>query len=72
MGFFTLEDNVSDATTHVVSMEPRRTLNLLRALSRGLWILEFPWIDDSLRAGVWLSEEKYEMKDFSRAVEVSK
>ncbi|XP_055917218.1 uncharacterized protein LOC129949657 isoform X2 [Eupeodes corollae] len=67
---FQLESNVSENTTHVVSYEPRRTFNLLRGLVRGLWILNYNWVIDSVKAGQWLNEEKYEMQDFSTAVEI--
>ncbi|XP_037814580.1 microcephalin isoform X2 [Lucilia sericata] len=70
LGVFTLESTVTDTTTHLVSLEPRRTLNLLRALTRGLWILEYSWILDSLKAGHWLAEEPHELKDFSRGIEI--
>ncbi|XP_046809821.1 microcephalin isoform X2 [Lucilia cuprina] len=70
LGVFSLESTVTDTTTHLVSLEPRRTLNLLRALTRGLWILEYSWILDSLKAGHWLAEEPHELKDFSRGIEI--
>ncbi|XP_065368282.1 microcephalin isoform X2 [Calliphora vicina] len=70
LGVFTLESSVTDTTTHLVSLEPRRTLNLLRALTRGLWILEYSWILDSLKAGKWMLEEPHELRDFSRAIEI--
>lgn len=70
LGIFTLENTVTDTTTHLVSLEPRRTLNLLRAITRGLWILEYTWIEESLKAGEWLEEEAYELRSFSRGVEV--
>lgn len=72
MGVFVLESCVTDATTHLVSLEPRRTLNLLKGLVRGLWILDYTWIVDSLNAGKWLPEESHELQDFSRGIEVNK
>ncbi|XP_033235089.1 microcephalin [Drosophila pseudoobscura] len=65
-----LDPTVTNRTTHLVSLEPRRTLNLLRGLMRGVWIVNFGWIQDSLNAGKWLNEEKYELKKFSRAIEI--
>ncbi|XP_055859405.1 microcephalin [Episyrphus balteatus] len=67
---FQLESNVSDNTTHIVSLEPRRTFNLLRGLVRGLWIVNYNWVVDSVKAGQWLNEEQYEMQEFSSAVEI--
>uniref|UniRef100_A0A0A1WJW7 Microcephalin n=1 Tax=Zeugodacus cucurbitae TaxID=28588 RepID=A0A0A1WJW7_ZEUCU len=70
LGGLQLNHCVNDDTTHVVSYEPRRTLNLLRGLIRGLWILDYKWILDSLKAGYWLNEEDYELRVFSRAIEI--
>lgn len=38
---------------------------------RGLWILEYEFVVDSLTEGKWLNEELYELRDFSKAIEVS-
>ncbi|ALC40736.1 MCPH1, partial [Drosophila busckii] len=65
-----LDPAVTKSTTHLVSLEPRRTLNLLRGLMRGVWILSYKWVLDSLKAGKWLNEEPYELTVFSRAVEI--
>ncbi|XP_053966804.1 uncharacterized protein LOC128868574 [Anastrepha ludens] len=70
LGGLQLNHCVNDDTTHVISYEPRRTLNLLRGLIRGLWILDYKWVIDSLKAGSWLNEEEYELRVFSRAVEI--
>ncbi|XP_061396759.1 uncharacterized protein LOC133332375 [Musca vetustissima] len=67
---FDIEQTVTDNTTHLVSLEPRRTMNLLRAISRGLWVVDYNWILDSQKAGEWLPEEPYELRSFSRAVEI--
>ncbi|XP_014093561.2 microcephalin isoform X1 [Bactrocera oleae] len=70
LGGLQLNHCVNDDTTHLVSYEPRRTLNLLRGLIRGLWILDYKWVLDSLKAGCWLNEEEYELRVFSRAIEI--
>ncbi|XP_564818.4 uncharacterized protein LOC3290365 [Anopheles gambiae] len=69
---FIIEANVSDNTTHLVTLEPRRTINLLRALIRGLWIVRYEWIVESYHAGRWLPEERFELKEFSRAVQLNR
>uniref|UniRef100_A0A182K3G7 BRCT domain-containing protein n=1 Tax=Anopheles christyi TaxID=43041 RepID=A0A182K3G7_9DIPT len=69
---FIVEANVTDNTTHLVTLESRRTINLLRALIRGLWILRYEWIVESYRAGRWLPEERFELRDFSRAVQLNR
>lgn len=66
-----IDPTVTKRTTHLVSLEPRRTLNMLRGLMRGVWILNFKWILDSMEANKWLPEEKYELTSFSRSIEVS-
>lgn len=66
-----LDPTVTKRTTHLVSLEPRRTLNLLRGLMRGVWIVSYKWVLESIRVGKWVNEEKYELTSFSRAVEVS-
>ncbi|KAH8252753.1 hypothetical protein KR032_001653 [Drosophila birchii] len=66
-----LDPTVTQRTTHLVSLEPRRTLNLLRGLMRGVWIVNYQWVLASIRAGKWVNEEPYELTRFSRAIEVS-
>ncbi|KAH8259142.1 hypothetical protein KR038_006571 [Drosophila bunnanda] len=65
-----LDPTVTLRTTHLVSLEPRRTLNLLRGLMRGVWIVNYQWVLASMRAGKWVNEEPYELKRFSRAIEI--
>ncbi|EDV56412.2 microcephalin [Drosophila erecta] len=65
-----LDPTVTQHTTHLVSLEPRRTLNLLRGLMRGVWIVSYQWVLASIRAGKWISEEPYELTRFSRAIEI--
>ncbi|XP_063244625.1 microcephalin isoform X2 [Bacillus rossius redtenbacheri] len=68
LGGFQPEARVSSRTTHVVSNGPRRTLNVLRAIARGCWVLSQDWVLNSLEAGKWLPEEQFEIRDFSPAV----
>lgn len=70
MGKFKVEDKVSSNTTHLVAFDDRRTVNILRALIRGIWILQYDWIEKSVAANQWLTEPEYEMRSFSKAVEV--
>lgn len=44
LGGFFVEDEVSSDTSHLVAGEPKRTINLLRALARGCWILKHEWV----------------------------
>ncbi|XP_044731506.1 microcephalin isoform X2 [Chrysoperla carnea] len=68
LGGFEIENNVSSATTHLVVGEASRTLNMLRAIIRGCWIVNYEWLLQSLEAGQWLQEELYEVTEFSPAV----
>lgn len=70
MGIFQLESNVTGQTTHLVTLEPLRTVNLLRGIIRGIWILRYDWVMQSVRCGRWLEEEPFEVRDFSAAVSV--
>ncbi|XP_058464127.1 uncharacterized protein LOC131438265 [Malaya genurostris] len=70
LGGFIVNNNVSDRTTHLVTLGPRRTINILRALVRGLWIVQYEWMEESARSGHWLPEEQFELRDFSAAVQI--
>ncbi|CAI8024599.1 Microcephalin [Geodia barretti] len=63
LGRFTVIDMVEDTTTHVVCGRGRRTVNVLSATVRGCWVLSLDWVCQSLEAGRWLEEEKFEMTD---------
>lgn len=63
----------SRAATHLVVIGERaggaadgpllapRTAKYAAALLRGLWIVDFQWVADSVARGKWLSEEPYEI-----------
>lgn len=44
LGGFVTEDEVSNKTTHLVAGEPKRTINMLRAITMGCWILKHEWV----------------------------
>lgn len=71
LGKFKLEEKVGPNTTHLVALDGRRTVNMLRALIRGVWILEYDWILKSVEDNHWHPEIDYEMNRFSKAVEVN-
>ncbi|KAL3867871.1 hypothetical protein ACJMK2_040717 [Sinanodonta woodiana] len=60
LGGFSITEKVCETTTHVVSGEPRRTLNILHGLARGCWIISNDWVLHSLEAGRWLKEDAFE------------
>jgi hypothetical protein len=49
LGEFFVEDRVTDKTTHLVVGDAKRTINMLRAIARGCWILKHEWV--SARGG---------------------
>ena len=63
-----MSTTVNSRTSHVISGEGKRTLNLLKGLLAGCWLVTKEWIVSSLEAGHWVDEEPYEMVDFSPAV----
>lgn len=70
LGGFAVEAVVSEKTTHVVTQGSRRTLNLLKGIARGCWIVQQEWVLKSLEAAMWLEENEFELADFSPAVQV--
>merc|ERR1712105_154237 len=67
-GQFTFSSSVTTSTTHVISGEGKRTLNLLKGLMQGCWLLTKEWAYSSLEEGRWAPEEPFEMVNFSPAV----
>jgi len=67
-GKATVAFQVRPATTHVISGEERRTLNMLKAIIRGCWIVSKSWLLASLEAEGWVDEEPYELVTFSAAI----
>uniref|UniRef100_A0A0A9Z9T4 Microcephalin n=1 Tax=Lygus hesperus TaxID=30085 RepID=A0A0A9Z9T4_LYGHE len=69
LGMFEVDTTVTKRTTHLLTTAPpRRTVNLLKAIARGCWILDLEWLFYSESNGKWMSEEPFEMKSFSEAV----
>ncbi|XP_070159062.1 putative leucine-rich repeat-containing protein DDB_G0290503 [Polyergus mexicanus] len=68
LGMAKIELNVSRRTTHVVSTGVR-TVNLLRGIIRGCWLVTLEWVLKSLENNGWLDPEEFEMKHFSKAVQ---
>ncbi|XP_026273882.1 uncharacterized protein LOC113203413 isoform X1 [Frankliniella occidentalis] len=64
LGGWILEPTVSPKTTHVVCGDSKRTINLLKGIAYGCWILHQEWVMRSLEAGRWLDEEAFELHEF--------
>ena len=69
-GVLGYRSDVSSETTHLVCGQSKRTINTLKAMLRGCWILTREWLLESLEEGHWVEEEKYELVAFSPAVQL--
>merc|ERR1719244_784676 len=67
-GKFRLDSGVTNSTSHVVSGGKKRTMSLLKALLKGIWVVSQEWVLASLEAGHWVEEEPYELVDFSPSI----
>jgi len=67
-GKATVALQVRSSTTHVISGDERRTLNMLKAIIRGCWVVSKSWLLASIEAGGWVDEEPYELVTFSAAI----
>jgi len=50
--------------THVVCAMPQRTIKLMCAILKGLWVLSSSWVTDSKSKSEMLPEEQYELKNY--------
>ena len=71
LGECEIQGEVGVDTTHIVSGGKRRTLNVLKAILSGCWLLSVEWVLKSLEKGFWLSEEPYELAEDFPAAKVS-
>lgn len=69
LGSAVLEVNVTPRTTHVISTGVR-TINLLKGIIRGCWMVSLEWALKSLESETWLEPSPFEMSHFSKAVQV--
>ncbi|XP_057704740.1 microcephalin [Corythoichthys intestinalis] len=72
LGGFSIADQVCESTTHIVSGEHRRTLNILLGIARGCWILSFEWILWCLEQRQWIPEEPFELSEQFPAAQISR
>ena len=47
-------------TTHLVIGSHKRTIKVLQAIARGLWVVGYDWVLGSIARASWLDEEKFE------------
>ena len=50
--------------THVVCDTPMRTIKLMAAILRGVWVVSSKWVTESVAAKRWLPEESYEVTQY--------
>ena len=55
-----VESEVTSKTTHVVSSNEERTMNILRGVIRACLIVNVNWIHDSLAQDKWLDTTIYQ------------
>ncbi|KAH3763830.1 microcephalin [Pelomyxa schiedti] len=53
---------IEEHTTHLLCGSDRRSLKLMTAIAKGLWVLDVKWLSRSHEANKLLSEEEFEMK----------
>ena len=71
LGEYEIQPEVDHNTTHVISAEKRRTVNVLKAILCGCWVLSVEWVLQSLEKGFWLKEEPFELAEDFPAAKVS-
>ncbi|CAH1772307.1 unnamed protein product [Owenia fusiformis] len=64
LGVFHITDAVGPGTSHVVCGGPRRTLNVLKGIARGCWLVSKEWVLKSLEADKWLDEKEFEVTEY--------
>eukprot|EP01134_Creolimax_fragrantissima_P008442 CFRG8442T1 len=64
-GRFSLQDRVTPNTTHVIAgTDPcRRTMNVLRAIVYGCWLVSKNWVFKSHVMGKWQLETEFELQE---------
>ncbi|XP_063412281.1 microcephalin-like [Mytilus trossulus] len=72
LGHFVISDNVTETTTHLICGGPRRTLNVLYGIMRGIMIVHKQWVLSSLEAQSWLPGDDYEATDYFPVAKVTR
>jgi hypothetical protein len=55
---------VDKDATHLVCGGNKRTEKVLQSLALGIWVLKWDWVIESMEAGKWLPEDKFEAHDW--------
>jgi len=59
-GNISLEGHYDPNATHMLAVKVSRSEKMLGSVAGGKWVLHPSYVTDSVNAGVWLAEEKYE------------
>ena len=59
-GKISLEGHYDPNATHMLAVKVSRSEKMLGSVAGGKWVLHPSYVTDSVNAGVWLAEEKYE------------
>ncbi|KAG8236075.1 hypothetical protein J437_LFUL016663 [Ladona fulva] len=69
LGGYQVDRAVTGRCTHVITnYPPKRTLNMLRGIARGCWIVSKEWVMKSLECNSWMDEEEFEIDYFLPAI----
>lgn len=71
-GQFGVVPEMNDRVSHLVIEEKKRTLKVLEAISRGIWVLKFDWILASIEKGAWVDEKHFEASDWFPGCELTR
>lgn len=71
LGNATWEDKITDKTTHLVTADGQRTMNLIRGIMKGLFIMKYDWLLKSEECGKWQREGIFEYPGISEPAQVS-
>src|SRR3990167_7141192 len=64
LGRFSIATEINDNVTHLILGDKKRTLKVLTAISKGIWVLKAEWLDVCITAQQWVAENEYEANDW--------
>lgn len=71
-GHFEVDTRVTSKTTHLVCVQKKRNMNMLRSVIRGIWVLDYDWVVRSDAMGKWQREEDFQVDTFGSTLTVSR
>eukprot|EP00005_Dracoamoeba_jomungandri_P009556 CAMPEP_0174264560 /NCGR_PEP_ID=MMETSP0439-20130205/22871_1 /TAXON_ID=0 /ORGANISM="Stereomyxa ramosa, Strain Chinc5" /LENGTH=542 /DNA_ID=CAMNT_0015350487 /DNA_START=44 /DNA_END=1672 /DNA_ORIENTATION=+ len=61
------DEHLTEKTTHLVVGDPKRSIKVLEAIAKGIWVVHREWVVDSVVAGKWVDEKDYVVDEFPGA-----